>query len=372
MPATINTTPHTDPSVDFDDFSVAELAAFNTTPNCDLRFAFDDPSMPIVRPHWSLPDPQSLSNNDRREQERDESLFDMTEWIKVTPSPSPLLRPQSLGLAPLGVCTGAERTGSSGTMQLVHSSTSSEHFGDPFPAAGISNVELIIPTLQILEKRVLEGLDGRERSLFVLCSGRSRHKLQGALGSDWLQQDLNSILYHAYQIAANRRFKHTSRLSDSTEPVDRDKQPDSGSKEVQTITVGRVGAQLVIRPSRSISEGDIFLAELRESSSGNDTEPGTSTDTVTISYAPKLYGRGTGLTITFRRVFEAGSRISIPPIIKLFNIVPYDAEIILLVQRNDLDGVRKLFQTGKASPTDVTAHGHSLLSVSRISHYMPD
>jgi hypothetical protein len=225
------------------------------------------------------------------------------------------------------------------------------------------DVELIIPTLQLLEKRILDGLDGGEGVIPIKSSGRSLHKLQGALVSDWLQDDLNGAMRQVYERAANRRVKEISRITDIPDPLGKDDQPDSRSKQVETATTGKISSQLVIKSCHFCSDGGLFVAELR--GEPNDDESGRRTirDTVIISYVPKPHWHGTGLSITFRRAFEAGSRIHIPPSMKTFNVVPYDAEIVLLVKRNDLDGVRKLFQTGKASPTDVPPSGHSLLSV---------
>jgi hypothetical protein len=235
--------------------------------------------------------------------------------------------------------------------------TSTDNFGkDP---------EIIIPTLQLLEKRTLTGLDGSDRHLFIKSSGRSRFRLQGALMSDWLQADLDSVMHRAYQSAANRRRKQIPSLTDTAYTLERDDQPEYVSKMNATASIGKVSSQLVIRSCPVCSDGGTFRAELRDLPNGNEKEYRGTADTVTLSYTPRPQWHRIGISITFRRAFEAGSSIQIPPSIKTFNVVPYDAEIVLLVKKNDLNGVRKLFEKGKASPTDVTPLGHSMLSVRR-------
>ena len=238
---------------------------------------------------------------------------------------------------------------------LSRSLTSTDSLGE--------DPEIIIPILQLLENRILTGLDGSPRNLLVISSGRSRFRLQGALMSDWLLADLDSVMHWAYRRAADRRSNHTLSLTDAAYTLERDGQPEFVSKKNTTAPIGKVSSQLVIRSCPVCSDGGTFRAELRDLPNANEKEHRGTANTVTLSYTPGPQWHKTGVSITFRRAFEAGSSIHIPPSIKTFNVVPYDAEIVLLVWMNDLNGVRKLFEMGKASPTDVTPLGHSMLSV---------
>jgi hypothetical protein len=82
-----------------------------------------------------------------------------------------------------------------------------------------------------------------------------------------------------------------------------------------------------------------------------------------IAFMPAEHDHARGLYVTFLRAGNecAGPRIS--PYIKAINVIPNDSEIIRCIKRNDLQGVRKLFERREASPTDVDQRGFSLLSV---------
>ena len=56
--------------------------------------------------------------------------------------------------------------------------------------------------------------------------------------------------------------------------------------------------------------------------------------------------------------------LSIPPLLKTSNVVPYNSKIIRCVKNGDLQGVRKLLVSKKASIRDVDPRGRSILMVS--------
>lgn len=86
-------------------------------------------------------------------------------------------------------------------------------------------------------------------------------------------------------------------------------------------------------------------------------------DVITVWSIPNTYQRTIGLSVSFALdVSSFGCRIS--PHIRTFNVVPIGSSIIRCVVQNDLEGVKKLFAEGQASPLDVDPKGNSLLQVS--------
>ena len=86
-------------------------------------------------------------------------------------------------------------------------------------------------------------------------------------------------------------------------------------------------------------------------------------DIITLCSIPNHRRRTTGLMVSFAlNTPPFGARIS--PHIRTFNVVPTGSSIIKYIQKNDLEGVRKLFAEGQASPLDVDPRGNSLLQVS--------
>lgn len=351
----------------------------SATPHRDALAAFGDlPILPDL-PQSLLLDIQSPSSMTRFEQYREDSFSDLLDWNMTVQSPllSIAENCSSVGtqsqelFPPLEGPMDAEMTVSCGTGMSQQSSARSSHLRDLFCTTLMDkDVESIIPSLQLLEKRFLAARGDRETGFFMEIAGRSRHKLREALNSDWLQDDLNMVIYQAYQTAANKRMKQISRFTDVYDPIYRDSQPNDSPKEIQTVSARKVSSRLAISQS-IIYDRELLIAELRNSSSDDENECRIAIDTVTIFYIPELQRSRVGVSCTFQRAVKDGSRIHIPPSIKTFNIVPYDAEIIDLVEKDDLEGVRKLFETGKASPTDIDPSGHSLLSVRRIPRYYP-
>ena len=86
-------------------------------------------------------------------------------------------------------------------------------------------------------------------------------------------------------------------------------------------------------------------------------------DVITVCSINYDYQRTIGLRVSFALDTSSfGCRIS--PHIQTFNVVPVGSSIISCVMQNDLEGVKKLFAEGQASPLDVDPKGNSLLQVS--------
>lgn len=142
---------------------------------------------------------------------------------------------------------------------------------------------------------------------------------------------------------------------------------------VNRPSVGKADGRLEIR-RRAVHpngktvhpNGDILRAELYCALASRENGCRETTEMVIISYIPDPHRYETGISITIHQASDLRPRTPIPPSIRTFSVVPDDAEIIRMVKKNDLSGVRRLFEEGKASPTDVNSSGHSLLSVRRL------
>ncbi|KIV78952.1 hypothetical protein PV11_06550 [Exophiala sideris] len=243
--------------------------------------------------------------------------------------------------------------------------------------------EAIILPLQMIQKRILTGVSGVDSTLSLAYSGQSDHRLRRALTSDWVQKAVLTALRLAYQRAAEKIRNlqnpyHADILEDIPENDDQFQyistanghRTSRGKAESVLVIRSRPVTKpssvvetpsLIKRPSTLPNSGT-FRAELHHTLNYLGGERIEKTDMVTLSYIPNPKWHRTGLSITINQAFDTGFGDRIAPTIRTFNVVPWDAEIITLVQNDDLGGVRRLFEKGKASPTDVTASGHSLLS----------
>ncbi|KAK4934880.1 hypothetical protein LTR10_023953 [Elasticomyces elasticus] len=227
--------------------------------------------------------------------------------------------------------------------------------------------ETIIHPLQVIRARVSTGFNEVDNSLVLEHSGQFYQELQGALTSDWLRNALDAILLSAYRGAEKKlgSLQGPWHAGIANTP-DRDDQLQYMSTDnVNRTFLGKAYSTLKVRPRSVRPDGDIFRAELYRAFGSREKGRRETTEKVIITYYPKSGWCQTGVSDTIDQTFCTGLGTHVAPTIKTFNVVPWDAEIITLVKNDDLSGVRRLFETGKASPTDVTPLGHSLLSVTR-------
>ncbi|KAI1630023.1 hypothetical protein EDD37DRAFT_604887 [Exophiala viscosa] len=291
--------------------------------------------------HHSLPDFQSSSTAMMLEQSSGEAfseVFDTLSTSTPTPFPVAAFMPQS---NPTASC------------RLSLASTCLPTI-DP---------ETIIIPLQKIRNHVFTGFNDNNSPLTFRCYGRLHHQLRKALSSDWVLDALRVVLRWAYRgaekkIAGQHRQWHAGKAD---APED-DQLLCMSTEDTDRSFVRKADGMLEIRPRIFNSDGDVFRAGLYRAFKSHENEGRGMTEMVSMTYVPNPQWHSTGLSITIGRAFDTRFRASIPPSIRAFNVVPWDAEIIRLVKKNDLRGVRELFETRKASPTDVNPDGHSLLS----------
>ncbi|KAI1616421.1 hypothetical protein EDD36DRAFT_134933 [Exophiala viscosa] len=219
--------------------------------------------------------------------------------------------------------------------------------------------ETIILPLQAIQKRVLKGFSLRDPKYY----SRADHKVRKALSSDWVLDALRVVLRWAYRgaekkIAGQQRQWHAGKAD---APED-DQLLCMSTEDTDRSFVRKADGMLEIRPRIFNSDGDVFRAGLYRAFDGGENDCREATEMIAVSLIPSLRWHGSGISITIHRALDLRFGTCIPPSIRAFNVVPWDAEIIRLVEKNDLRGVRELFETRKASPTDVNPDGHSLLS----------
>lgn len=66
----------------------------------------------------------------------------------------------------------------------------------------------------------------------------------------------------------------------------------------------------------------------------------------------------------YQRMSSEGSYLVIPPMLSVHVMIPDNSEIFRLIKNDDLQGVVKLMEQGRASLRDCDMKGRSLLSVS--------
>lgn len=108
------------------------------------------------------------------------------------------------------------------------------------------------------------------------------------------------------------------------------------------------------------------MLKIEVSTTSGETDPATGSDPpwiLCISSMTAAHERSLGLSAYLTNSVKELYSLKISPTIKTFYVVPLNSAIIRCVSRNDLKGVRTLFETGAASPKDVDPSGFSLLSV---------
>lgn len=72
----------------------------------------------------------------------------------------------------------------------------------------------------------------------------------------------------------------------------------------------------------------------------------------------------------YQRMLSEGGYFIIPPMLSVHVMIPDDSEIFRLIKDDNLQGVMKLLDQGRASLRDCDTKGRSLLSVSAIRNLL--
>ncbi|KAJ9602934.1 hypothetical protein H2200_012714 [Cladophialophora chaetospira] len=84
--------------------------------------------------------------------------------------------------------------------------------------------------------------------------------------------------------------------------------------------------------------------------------------TMTMSFLPRAFERKMGISLTLSASFWDQAYTRLHPTLKTFGVVPLNSAVIQCIHRNDISGIRDLFSSGLARPSDVDSEGCSLIS----------
>ena len=109
--------------------------------------------------------------------------------------------------------------------------------------------------------------------------------------------------------------------------------------------------------------GKFIITSTKRTSTRNSAQ---NAHMIRLLFIPQTKLRINGLAATFIRTFDTDPRIS--PFLSTFGVQPRSSPIFNHIVSGDLSGVREMFNTNKASPTDRDEYGFSLLAV-RLLHW---
>ena len=204
--------------------------------------------------------------------------------------------------------------------------------------------------------------------------GSTLDLLRHLLYSGWVLNELENLLRWSYEASARaiiqRQLARNGALNVST----------SERSEMHNDNYNTLGTETELhRRSLTLSGQQTKLTSAWSSHMPNGTlnirlrtmtpqhlilDDKESPSVLEISSIPIMANRTKGISAVFINPLSKNQGPRISPQIRTFNVVPEVSEIIQCVQTNDLQGVRSLFDLGKASPSDVDPRGFSLLSAS--------
>ena len=237
--------------------------------------------------------------------------------------------------------------------------------------------EEIVTSLRLTMSHLLMSSDGMmlDRNF---SRGSTLDLLRHLLYSGWVLNELENLLRWSYEASARaiiqRQLARNGALNVST----------SERSEMHNDNYNTLGTETELhRRSLTLSGQQTKLTSAWSSHMPNGTlnirlrtmtpqhlilDDKESPSVLEISSIPIIANRTKGISAVFINPLSKNQGPRISPQIRTFNVVPEVSEIIQCVQTNDLQGVRSLFDLGKASPSDVDPRGFSLLSASAPSY----
>ena len=240
--------------------------------------------------------------------------------------------------------------------------------------------EDIITSLRLTRSHLLMSSDEsmRERNF---SRGSTLNLLRHLLYSGWLLDELENLLCWSYEASAKairqRQLTRNGALEDKSS-----KSPHIEHDNYETLRTERN----IDRRSSALSRPRTKLTSAWSSHMPNCTlnirlrtatpphlilDDKESSSVLEMSSIPITGHHTTGVSAVFINPLAKSQGPRISPEIRTFNVVPEGSEIIKYVRNNDLQGVQRLFDLGKASPSDVDPRGFSLLSASALPYSIP-
>ena len=237
--------------------------------------------------------------------------------------------------------------------------------------------EDIVTSLRLTMSHLLMSSDGTMLGR-NFSRGSTLDLLRHLLCSGWLLNELENLLRWSYEASA-RAITQRQLARNGALELTNSKRP-----QIQNDNDKILGRETGLhRRSSTLSGQQTKLTSVWSSHMPNGTltiqlrtvtpqnpilDDKESPSVLEISSIPIMAHRTTGISAVFINPLSKNPGPRISPQIRTFNVVPEGSEIIQCVQNNDLQGVRSLFNLGKASPLDVDPRGFSLLSASALSY----
>ncbi|KAL8777054.1 MAG: hypothetical protein Q9213_008026 [Squamulea squamosa] len=179
------------------------------------------------------------------------------------------------------------------------------------------------------------------------------------LKGQWLQHQLEDLTYDA--CTSTKAIIQRRRLARGAPPSLA--VLDTGSTTLRSFSAN---FRMDINASARVQSpnGLLITHHGKAARSPIDDDVSPAQATIMLTFVPNVANNQTeALQVVFFHPPPDQWGLQISPSIRTFNVVPKHAEIFTRVRMNDLQGIRSLFDAGKASARDVDEDGFSLLSV---------
>ncbi len=234
---------------------------------------------------------------------------------------------------------------------------------EPIIAPGVSYGSMLTSLLG-LEKGLQDWLAQGYGSLDWIRAGRS---FRAMVDRYPVHVELNNIIEWATAMFADERRKVSARsLAARGRSPDPAHRPRHSPHAALTSIAARGGERHPYWHFRTIYYFEAKLTPARSRDNLDEslgTRNGKENYHVILTCVPAFVRREPGISISFTINMRADPYYRLSPTIRTFNIIPRDSEIFTLIDKQDVDGIRKLFAAGKASPADVSESGSSLIMV---------
>lgn len=237
-----------------------------------------------------------------------------------------------------------------------------------------NDAEDIIWPLQLMKSHLQMSSD-HSRLQWHLSCGSTLRDLYSLISSRGMLLEVEDLLSWSYQTSHMTSLRRKAlRRKDGLSYSSENSMEDNAERLEDTDTCEQIVRQDPGREKKRMKFTSYWLSlvpkgalsiRLKTAAVGSSAVRDSQSPWIlSIQSMPKATGRTKGVSARFVSPTgnDDGPRIS--PHITTFNLVPEDSLIIHYISSNNTQGVKRLFESGEASPRDVDPWGFSLLSVS--------
>lgn len=219
-----------------------------------------------------------------------------------------------------------------------------------------SNLEAMTLPLELLYSELV-------RTLPALQSKTKLNVSQSEAG--WIQQQFEMVRAASFEISASTARSRATQRPPSAIARNPWRQQivmhsASSSGFVGQRSPAPASRRLILYQSESLKTpiGTLNLSVIRSNGTRKDPKD-TELESMAITFCPSDHFGLPGVSANFTH-HHPFTRQHIPPIIRIWNIVPRDSPAFAAVARDDVSELIRLFEVGVASPFDRTPDGYSL------------